>query len=75
MAKPEYVPSGKFTCPASRHAYKIGASLVKGQKYPMIQESQQHCGDSIIATVLALWDAREEIDRLKSELAERKYAS
>lgn len=75
MKKIEYLPNGKFTCPASRHAYKIGAAIVKGRRYPMIQESPEHCGDSIIATVLALWDAREEIDRLKSELAERKYAS
>lgn len=72
MAKPEYVPSGKFTCPASRQAFKIGAALVKGRRYPMIQESPEHCGDSIIATVLALWDAREEIDRLKSELEIRR---
>lgn len=52
------------TCPYSRHAQMIGENLVRGKPYPMLQEEAEHCGGSILATVLALYEARNEITRL-----------
>src|SRR5690606_35631198 len=46
------------TCPASRHAQMIGEALVNGSPYPMLTEEPEHCGQSILATVAALYKAR-----------------
>lgn len=53
------------TCPCSRHAQMIGENLVRDKPYPMMQEEPEHCGGSILATVLALYEARGEIAKLK----------
>ena len=46
------------TCPASRHAQMIGEALVNGDPCPQLTEDPAHCGESILATVAALWKAR-----------------
>lgn len=56
------------TCPASRHAAQIGEALVRRWRYPMLTEEPAHCGESILATVAALWEARTEIERLTAAL-------
>lgn len=50
------------TCPASRHAYQIGCALMRGEEYPMLQEEPQYCGESIMATVGALFRARTQVN-------------
>ena len=55
------------TCGASRHAAQIGEALMRGEPYPMLTEEPDHCGESILATVAALWEARTEIERLTAE--------
>lgn len=55
------------TCPYSRHAQMIGEALLREKPYPMLQEEPDHCGGSILATVLALYEARTERDRLKAK--------
>lgn len=50
------------TCPASRHTYQIGCALMRGDPYPMLQEEPQHCGESLMATVGALYLARIKVD-------------
>lgn len=52
------------TCAASRHAQQIAEALIRGEPYPMLTEEPEHCGESILATVAALWEARTTIDRL-----------
>lgn len=54
------------TDPASRHAQEIGEALCRGRAYQMLTEEPAHCGESILATVEALWKARTEIARLKA---------
>lgn len=54
------------TCPYSRHAQMIGESLVREKPYPMLHEEPVHCGGTILATVLALYQARNEIERLSA---------
>jgi hypothetical protein len=46
------------TCPASRHAQMIGEALVKGEAFPELSEEPGLCGQSILATVGALYRAR-----------------
>lgn len=61
------------TCPCSRHAQMIGENLVREKPYPMLQEEPEHCGGSILATVLALYEARTEIERLKLASAPQEH--
>lgn len=56
------------TCGASRHAQIIAEALLKRDPYPMLTEEPEHCGESIAATVEALWKVRTE---LRAALAER----
>lgn len=51
------------TCPASRHAQLIGESLIAGR--PLTDGNLAHCGESILATVAALYEARTERDKLR----------
>lgn len=57
----------KNTCGASRHAEHIGVALVLGEPYPMLTEEPAYCGESILAAVASLWEARTEIERLRAE--------
>lgn len=63
------------TCPFSRHAQTMGENLVRGKPYPMLQEESEHCGGSILATVLALYMARDEIKKLKASSVSSKDQS
>ena len=58
------------TCPASRHTQQIAESLITGEPYPMLTEDPAYCGESIAATVAALWETRAERDRLRAALGE-----
>jgi hypothetical protein len=60
------------TCAASRHAQHIAEALLSGRSYPMLTEDPQHCGESIAATVAALWEARARIAELEAEDASRE---
>jgi len=55
------------TCPASRHAARIGEALMRGKPYPMLTEEPDHCGESILSVVASLWEARTQIERLTAE--------
>ncbi len=52
------------TCAASRHAQQIAEALIRGKPYPMLTEEPEHCGESILATVAALWEARTKLARM-----------
>ena len=56
------------TCPASRHADLIADMLLRG--YPHAVEDMQHCGESIMATVAALWETRTELAQARARVAE-----
>ena len=60
------------TCAASRHTEQIGEALAKRRLYMMLAEEPAHCGESILATVKALYEARTEIKRLE-KLLEAKH--
>ena len=61
--------SAAVTCSASRHAAQIGAALVLNDGDWRLANAPRECGESIAATVAALWEARAEVARLKSNLA------
>lgn len=48
------------TCPASRHAQMI-AELIGRHSFAMVQDEPEHCAQSILAAVAALFEAREMI--------------
>lgn len=53
------------TCGASRHAQEVAEQLIEGR---LIEpELAEHVGESIAATVAALWEARTKIARLEAE--------
>ena len=52
------------TCGASRHAAQIAEALIRGQRYPALADEAAHCGESILATVAALWETRTALARL-----------
>ena len=53
------------TCPASRHAQMIGEALTAGSP---LTEELDHCGESILATVAALYETRTECTRLRAAI-------
>lgn len=54
------------TCPASRHTQMIGEDLIRyGSNASSIISHPKHVGESLLLTVAALWEARDEIERLK----------
>lgn len=54
------------TCPASRHVQAMGEKLAKGCSLLAANtDDLKHAGESLLATVAALWEARDEIKRLK----------
>lgn len=56
------------TCAASRHVQMIGEALAKGNTYPMLYEEPEHCAESMLSVVAALWEARSEIERLRAAI-------
>lgn len=71
--------SAAVTCSASRHAAQIGAALVLHDGDWRLANAPRECGESIAATVAALWEARAEIEKLREDaqryrwLRERAY--
>lgn len=65
LAKARDFPAN--TCPASRHAQIIGERLLKGKPYPMLTEEPEHCAETILAVVLALYRARSKLTDLFGE--------
>lgn len=57
------------TCAVSRHALTIGEALMKGKPYAMLTEDPAYCGESIVAVVANLWEARNRIAELEAENA------
>jgi hypothetical protein len=60
------------TCPASRHAHNIGYTLARGETFAQLAEEPVDCGESILATVAALYEARTELAALKARIAEAR---
>ena len=60
--------SAAVTCSASRHAAQIGAALVLHDGDWRLANAPRECGESIAATVAALWEARAEVARLNEQL-------
>lgn len=46
------------TCPASRHLYLMADALAKGEPYHMLAEEPQHCAETMLAVLAALWESR-----------------
>ena len=73
--------SAAVTCSASRHAAEIGETMARHGTCQMIADpvDAQEAGESIAATVAALWEARAEIEKLRGDaqryrwLRERAY--
>jgi hypothetical protein len=60
------------TCGASRHAQDVAEQLIEGR---LIEpELAEHVGESIAATVAALWEARTKIARLEAERDAKRVA-
>lgn len=59
--------SASVTCSASRHAAEVGERLVEYGKLQLDPDpvAAREAGESIAATVAALWEARAEIERLR----------
>lgn len=51
------------TCPASRHTQLIGEALVAGKPFPALSDpgEMKDCGESLLATVGALYEARTKL--------------
>ena len=56
------------TCPASRHTQIIGEALLKGRLYPMLADEPKHCAESMLHTVVALYETRTELARLRARI-------
>lgn len=61
------------TCPSSRHVQMIAEIVGARKPYPLLQEEPEHCAESMLATVAALYAARLEIAQLRAaaELAKQ----
>ena len=46
------------TCGASRHAFDLGEAFVLGKQWWTTPPERIHAGESILATVAALWETR-----------------
>lgn len=56
------------TCPASRHLHIMADCLLKPQKdgslrYPMFSEEPEHCAESILSVLAALWELRTRMEK------------
>lgn len=49
------------TCPASRLVQQIGEALVRGEPFPLLTEEPDTCGESMLAVVTALYQARTRL--------------
>src|SRR3990167_821363 len=56
------------TCPASRHVQMMAEYLPTKKGYPMLQEEPEHCAQSMLATVAALYEARTDLCKLAHAL-------
>ena len=61
--------SAAVTCSASRHSAEVGERLVEYGKFQLDAAAAHEAGESIAATVAALWEARAEIERLRADAA------
>lgn len=46
------------TCPASRHLHSMADALAMGQRYPMFEDEPEHCAETMLAVLEALWKLR-----------------
>ena len=53
------------TCPASRHLHLMAEALLRPGGYPMLTEEPEHCAESILSVLEALWKARTKLARAK----------
>ena len=57
------------TCPSSRHVQIMAENLLdKG--YPMLAEEPEHCAQSLLSTVAALYEARNMLRKMGVDLNE-----
>lgn len=52
------------TCPASRHVRQMAEALMKHGNYLMFTDEPDHCAQSLLLTVEALWKARDRLAKL-----------
>ncbi len=53
------------TSSADRHVHLIAETLAAGHPYPMLAEEPQHCAESMLWTLLALYRARNRVQALE----------
>jgi len=58
------------TCPASRHLHQIALSLAAGKPYPMLADEPQHCAETMLAVLEALWKSRTKLQKLDDQKRE-----
>lgn len=54
------------TCSASRHLHMIAEQMAAGKPYPMLQEEPEHCAETMLSVLEALWKARTDLDRVRA---------
>lgn len=56
----------KHTCGASRHVQIMADCLAEGRVYHQFTDEPQHCAETLYAVLASLWEARQELTRLRS---------
>ena len=59
------------TDPYSRHVHIMADVLSFGKEYAMFSEEPKHCAESLLVTLINLWEARIELAALR-QAVERK---
>lgn len=54
------------TCQASRHLEIMAETLAAGKPYPMFDEEPEHCAETMLYVLEALWKARTKLSRIKA---------
>ena len=57
----------KNTCPASRLVQDIGEALVRGEPHHLLAAEPDTCGESMLAVVAALYEARTRLAEQDAE--------
>lgn len=51
-----------------RHVQTMGETLAAKKPYPMLTEEPLHCAVSLLSTVLSLYEARNELEKLRAAM-------
>ena len=58
------------TCAASRHLHLMANQLAAGKPYPMLADEPQHCAETMLAVLEALWKSRTKLQKLDDQKRE-----